>query len=84
MGSNPAGITSAMRNKKATQRVAFVVRGTMGACSQIVTLIIKGAVRSTAFLLHIAEDPKGKALSGAAYGCVVANPVEIYSLYSSM
>ena len=54
-----------MRNKKATQRVAFVVRVTMGACSQIVTLIIKGAVRSTAFLLHIAEDSKGKALSEA-------------------
>jgi hypothetical protein len=31
----------------------------MGACSQIVSLIIKGAVRSTAFLLHIAEDSQG-------------------------
>ena len=37
----------------------------MGACSQIVDLITKSAVQSTAFLLRIAEDSKGKALSEA-------------------
>ena len=40
----------------------------MGACSRIVALITKVAVHSTAFLLHIAEDSKGKALSGADLG----------------
>lgn len=73
-----------MRNKKATQRVAFVVAVHCRACTKQCTEITKEAVHCTAFLLHIAEESKGKALSEAAYGCVVANPVEIYSLYSSM
>lgn len=38
--------------------------------------ITKDAVQSTAFLLHIAEDPKGKALSEASARCVVANPAD--------
>ena len=37
----------------------------------------KDAVQSTAFLLHIAEDSKGKALSEADLVCVVANPAGI-------
>ena len=37
----------------------------MGACSRTVAIITKNAVQSTAFLLRIAEDSKGKALSGA-------------------
>ena len=46
--------------RKPLVRVAFVVKATMGACSQIVALITKNAVQSTAFLLPIAEDSKGK------------------------
>ena len=51
--------------RKPLIRVAFVATATMGACSQIVALITKNAVQSTAFLLRIAEDSKGKALSEA-------------------
>ena len=56
----------------------------MGACSQIVALITKNAVQSTAFLLHIAEDSGGKALSGADFVCGVANPASrVYSVSTS-
>ena len=59
--SIPAGITSAMRNKKATRKSGFfVVAVHCRACTKQCSEITKDSVQSTAFLLHIAEDSKGK------------------------
>ena len=62
---HPAGITSAMRNKKATLSSGFCFSEHCRACTKQCSEITKDAVQSTAFLLHIAEDSKGKALSEA-------------------
>ena len=60
-----AGITSAMRNKKATLSSGFCFFEHCRACTKQCSEITKDSVQSTAFLLHIAEDSKGKALSEA-------------------
>ena len=54
-----------MHNKKATQKSGFSFSEHCRACTKQCSEITKDAVQSTAFLLHIAEDSKGKALSGA-------------------
>ena len=60
-----AGITSTMRNKKATQKSGFCFSEHCRACTKQCSEITKDAVQSTAFLLLIAEDSKGKTLSEA-------------------
>ena len=57
---HPAGITSAMRNKKATLSSGLCFSEHCRACTKQCSEITKDAVQSTAFLLHIAEESKGK------------------------
>ena len=54
-----------MRNKKATRKSGFCFFEHCRACTKQCSEITKDSVQSTAFLLHIAEDSKGKALSEA-------------------
>ena len=82
--TSSAGITSAMRNKKATQKSGFSFFEHCRACTKQCSEMTKDAVQSTAFLLRIAEEPKGWALSGADHWvCVVANPAGITSAEKS-
>ena len=64
-GSNPSTPTRAKQKCKATRKSGFCFSEHYRACTEQCSEITKDAVQITAFLLHIAEDSKGKALSEA-------------------